>query len=121
MIFLLRLLFHVYMSVLHRDDKQLHVEDAGTADVVRGKVSLIQQNLDDVNRYWNEQTDGLYLGPDGKVYTRDGKPFKPRDDDQEGETTKRQTFQPGSSSLREIYGHLFCSFDFVSPHDKPNF
>ena len=67
-------------SVHHRDDKQLHVEDAGTADVVRGKVTLIQQNLDDVNRYWSEQTDGLYLGPDGKVYTRDGKPYKPHDD-----------------------------------------
>ena len=67
-------------SCLSRDDKRLHVEDAGTADIVRGKVSLIQQNLDDANRYWDEQTDGLYLGPDVKIYTRDGKPYKAPDD-----------------------------------------
>ncbi len=63
-----------------RADAHLEVEDAGTADVVRGKVALIQQNLDDVNRYWDEQTHGLRAGPDGALYTRDGKLAKSPED-----------------------------------------
>ncbi len=63
-------------SLLYRSDSaRLHVEDAETADVVRGKVALIAANLDDVNRYWDEQTGGLRLAPDGAIYTRDGTLF----------------------------------------------
>ncbi len=75
-----------------RNEKLLHVEDAGTAEVIRGKMALLQQNLDDVNRYWDEQTDGLHAAPDGKIYTRDGELYmNPDGTKPEGKKSKRKS------------------------------
>ena len=90
--------------------KQLHVEDAGTADIVRGKVSLIQHNLDDVNRYWDEQTDGLYVGPDGKIYTRDGQLYLPPPSSQDDKKKPRRPSDRNSNMVRTtrlVLHHLF--------------
>ena len=89
------------------------MEDAGTAEVIRGKMALLQQNLDDVNRYWDEQTDGLHAAPDGKIYTRDGELYmNPDGTKPEGKKSKRKS----DKLADQVYFMIILSPSFPNPH-----
>jgi hypothetical protein len=49
-------------------EKRFKMDDQGTVEMIDGRLKLMSQKMKQLVNSWNENTRGLQMGPDGKVY-----------------------------------------------------